>query len=87
MAQALTQKVMGDANYLVNPCVIMCPFAGPKCQHGCFRMNGNCKPSQLCTRSCDLHSRDMRPRRAVRMPAPAAAHVGCPRRLALAERA
>ena len=55
MAQALTQKVMGDANYLVNPCVIMCPFAGPKCQQGRFRMNGNCKPSQLCTLSLPPH--------------------------------
>ena len=55
VVQALTQKVMGDANYLVNPCVIMCPFAGPKCQHGHFRMNGNCKPSQLCTPSLRSH--------------------------------
>ena len=47
MVQALTQKVMGDANYLVNPCVIVCPFAGPKCQHGHFRMNGNCKVQAL----------------------------------------
>ena len=55
--QVLTQKVMGDSNYLVNPCVIVCPFAGPKCQHGHFRMNGNCKPSQLCTPSLRPHLR------------------------------
>ena len=42
-------QVMGDANYMPNPCVIVCPFAGPKCAHGIFRMNGGCKPSQLCT--------------------------------------
>ena len=55
VAQALTAKVMGDANYLVNPCVIVCPFAGPKCQHGHFRMNGDCKPSQLYSHWQTVH--------------------------------
>ena len=45
--QSLTEKVMGKSGksgYLVNPCVVMCPFAGLKCPHGRFRMNGACKP-------------------------------------------
>jgi hypothetical protein len=45
--QRLTEKVMGDSNYMPNPCVIVCPFRGAKCQHGRFRMNGAGKPSQL----------------------------------------
>ena len=51
----LTQKVMGDSNFLVNPCVIVCPFAGSKCRHGHFRMNGNCKPSQLYSHWQSVH--------------------------------
>ena len=37
-------------------CVIVCPWVGPKCPHGIFRMNGECKPSQLCTRSHPRHA-------------------------------
>ena len=45
--RTLTDKVMNDADYMPNPCVMVCPFEGAKCQHGIFRMNGACKPSQL----------------------------------------
>ena len=55
-AQALTEKVMGDAKYLINPAVITCPFGGPKCPHGNFRMNGECKPSQLYSHWQKMHS-------------------------------
>ena len=41
---------MGSANYMPNMCVIVCPFEGEKCTHGTFRMNGSCKPSQVCAR-------------------------------------
>ena len=88
VAQALTQKVMGDANYLVNPCVIMCPFAGPKCQQGRFRMNGNCKPSQLCTLSLPPHLMGPHLTRATSPqhdPSPCVPCRAAPRRLALAD--
>ena len=49
-------QVMGDANYMPSPCVIVCPFAGPKCLHGIFRMDGGCKPSQLCTCAPTFHT-------------------------------
>ena len=55
MAQALTEKVMGDAKYLVSPCVMTCPFAGANCVHGRFRMNGECKPSQLYSHWRNVH--------------------------------
>ena len=45
--RTLTQKVMNNADYMPNPCVMVCPFDGAKCTHGIFRMNGACKPSQL----------------------------------------
>ena len=46
VVESVPAQVMGDANYMPSPCVIVCPFAGPKCPHGIFRMNGGCKPSQ-----------------------------------------
>ena len=38
---------MGSADYMPNMCVIICPLDGQKCNHGVFRMNGSCKPSQV----------------------------------------
>ena len=54
--QRLTEKVMGDSNYMPNPCVIVCPFGGAKCPRGRFRMNGSCKPSQLYSHWQTAHS-------------------------------
>jgi hypothetical protein len=51
----LTAKVMGSADYMPNPCVIVCPFDGPRCTHGAFRMNGACKPSQLFSHWQHIH--------------------------------
>jgi hypothetical protein len=53
--QQLTEVVMGSADYLPNPCVLVCPFDGGKCQHGTFRMNGYCKPSQLYSHWQTVH--------------------------------
>ena len=53
--RVLTEKVMGDAKYMPNPCVMICPFAGPRCVHGSFRMNGACKPSQLYSHWQHMH--------------------------------
>ena len=53
--RSVTEKVMGNSVYLVNPCVIVCPFAGSKCSHGRFRMNGACKPSQLYSHWESMH--------------------------------
>ena len=43
----LTDMVMGDPNFLPNPCAILCPFDGARCTHGFFRMNGSCKTALL----------------------------------------
>ena len=53
--RVLTEKAMGDAKYMPNPCVMICPFAGPRCVHGSFRMNGACKPSQLYSHWQHMH--------------------------------
>ncbi|EOD24640.1 hypothetical protein EMIHUDRAFT_463555 [Emiliania huxleyi CCMP1516] len=52
----LTDMVMGDPNFLPNPCAILCPFDGPRCTHGFFRMNGSCKPSQLFSHWQHMHA-------------------------------
>ena len=71
--QSLTEKVMGSADFMPNPCVIVCPFAGAGCAHGTFRMNGACKPSQVRPLACPLacpHTRFLPP-----------PNVVCPRQL------
>ena len=35
------------ANYRLNPSVLMCPFDGSTCRKVNYRLNGNCKVSQL----------------------------------------
>ena len=43
-----TEKVMGKADYLISPCVFVCPFYNEsKCNHGQFRLNGPGAVSQL----------------------------------------
>ena len=56
LKQTNTDMVMGDPNFLPNPCAILCPFDGPRCTHGFFRMNGSCKPSQLFSHWQHMHA-------------------------------
>jgi len=51
----LTEVLMGSANYLLNPCVLMCPFDGSTCRKVNYRLNGNCKVSQLYSHWSHVH--------------------------------